>query len=354
MKFLKLDLSFSKIISITVVTIVCTSAFVSIKTCQQELKKIISQNEQIQINLSKTKNNSDLQKLLAEYHINNANYSKQFYEKQSDWLNIWLIFVGIILTSMALFIPFKFSDDLKRIEKDGHDIINDIQEKGAQTIKVVEDSAKQSHTDFIYFKLEHELSLQLQWLGTIEEEKRLEQVTSNLLLFIDTECDDNNLNKNIKNDLYVKVLLQKSLWYMHHKQIVDAYIKSIQCVEKALLLSPDNLDLYIHKSYIIATGNEEDKCDKVIELLEWVLDNKCTNAKQSALNTIYYNLAEAYILSGINNNLLKAINLLPKIDITKIHKNVLVKDFMCWKQKLQNAPDSSTKQQIIKFIEDHS
>ena len=126
MKFLKLDLSFSQIISFTVVTIVCILTFVSINTCQQELKKIILQNEQIQINLSKTKNNSDLQKLLAEYHINNANYSKQFYEKQSDWLNIWLIFVGIILTSMAIFIPFKFSDNLKRIEKDGHDIINNM------------------------------------------------------------------------------------------------------------------------------------------------------------------------------------------------------------------------------------
>lgn len=255
---------------------------------------------------------------------------------------------------MAIFIPFKFSDNLKRIEKDGHDIINNIKEKGTQTIKVVEDSAKQSHTDFIYFKLEHELSLQLQWIGTIGEEKRLERVTSDILLFIDTECDDNNFTKSVKNDLYVKVLLQKSLWYMHHTQIVDTYIKSIQCVDKALLLSPDNLDLYIHKSYIIATGNEENKCDKVIELLEWVLDNKCTNAKQSALNTIYYNLAEAYILSGINNNLLKAINLLQKIDTTKIHKNVLAKDFICWKQKLQSMPNSDEKQQIITFIDKHS
>ncbi len=354
MKFLKLDLSFSKIISFAVVTIVCILAFVSINTCQQELKKIILQNEQIQINLSKTKNNSDLQKLLAEYHINNANYSKQFYEKQSEWLNVWLLIVGILLTTIAIIAPLRFSANIKQIQKDGDDVIKDIRLRNMQVSQKLKEENDKRNLDLIKFRLEYRVLLELQWFGFITTEQQLQKYIDNTLLVIDTECADNQQETRFKNNLYAKVFLHQSRWYNHNKTLTETYKKSIECVNKALLYSPDDVDLYIHKSYIIATGNEENKHDQVIELLENVLSVYCSNIKTSALNTIYYNLAEAYILSGINNNLLKAIDLLPKIDTTKIHKDVLAKDFMSWKRKLQSMPNSNKKQQIITFIDKHS
>ena len=125
-KLPKLDLSIAQIASFFVVLVVCILAHISISNTQQQLNNIATQNEQIQVKLSKTKTNTDLQKLLAEYHINNANYSKQFYEKQSDWLNIWLIFIGIILTTIAIIAPLRFSANIKQIKKAGDDVIKDI------------------------------------------------------------------------------------------------------------------------------------------------------------------------------------------------------------------------------------
>lgn len=354
MKNFKLDLSVGQITSFVVVVTVCVLAFVSTNMCHQQLKRIISQNERIQINLSKTENNSDLQKLLAEYHINNANYSKQFYEKQSDWINIWLLVVGILLTTMAIIAPLRFSANIKQIRKDGDDVIKEIKLRNIQISQKLKDENDKRNSDLIKFRLENRLLLELQWFGFIATEQQLQQYIDNTLLIIDTECTDNQQDTIFKNNLYAKVFLNQSRWYTHNKTVPETYKKSIECIDKALFYSPNDVDLYIQKSYIIATGNEEYKYNKVIELLENVLTVKNGDIKISALNTIYYNLAEAYILSGINNNLLKAINLLAKIDTTKIHKNVLIKDFMVWKQKLQNMPDSDEKQQIMKFIDKYS
>ena len=82
-KLPKLDLSIAQIVSFFVVLVVCILAYISISNTQQQLNNIATQNEQIQVKLSKTKTNTDLQKLLAEYHINNANYSKHFMKNKA-------------------------------------------------------------------------------------------------------------------------------------------------------------------------------------------------------------------------------------------------------------------------------
>ena len=352
--FSKLDISIGQIISICAVVIACFLAFWNIRITHNYLKDIISQNEQIQINLSKTKNNSDLQKILAEYHINNTNYSKQLYEQQTDWLNVWLIFVGILLTSMAIVMPLRYTATINRIQKKGDDVIKEIRYKNMHISKTLTDSANQINIDLTKFKLEYGVSLELQWLWRTHNENDLENSSDIILLMIDTECDDNSLAIEIKNELYSKVFQQKAQWYKNNNHIPDHHEKSLKAIDNAIFFSPNDLNLYISKSYILGTGNMTDRYEKVIELLENVLSTKCFDATMSALNTLYYNLAEAYILSTTNNNLPRAANLIKNINKTKIRKDTLAKDFVVWKNRLQTLPESVEKQKIMDFINEHS
>lgn len=353
-KISKIDMTFSQTMGIFVVIIVCGLAFGSICYSQKHIKHIISQNEQIQTKLSITKSSTDLQKLLAEYHINNSNYSKQLYEDQIAWLNIWLLIVGILLTVMAIIAPLRFSANIKQIKKDGDDVIKDLRYRNIQMLQKLKEADDKRDTDLAQFRLEYRILLELQWFGLMTNEQQVQQYVDNTMLVIDTECDDTKQQIEIKNELYAKVFLQQARWYEHNKTISDAYKKSLNCIDKALFYAPNSIDLYISKGYILATGNEENKYIKVIDLLEKVLAIKCSDAKPSALNTIYYNLAEAYILSHKNSDLSKALELLSKIDTTKIHKETLAKDFINWQKALLDLQESPEKEQIIKFIKTHS
>lgn len=349
-KILKIDMTFSQTMGIFVVIIVCGLAFGSICHSQKHIKHIISQNEQIQTRLSKTKSNTDLQKLLAEYHLNSANYSKQLYENQIGWLNLWLLVVGILLTTMAIIAPLRFSANMKQVRKEGEDFIKDMRLRNAQVSKKLQDNDASRNIDLIKFRLEYKILLELQWFGLITDEKKFEQNADAILLTIDNEHNDTKQDISVKKELYSRVFEHKARWYDYNKNVPDAYKKSLNCINTAMFYTPDNLDLYVSKSYILATGPEPNKYKQVIDMLENVLAVKIENAKPSALNTIYYNLAEAYIMSSTMNNLSKALNLLSKVDTTKIHKETLMKDFGNWKEALQKLPDSPEKLQIINLI----
>lgn len=131
----KWNISLAHIIAALALVVTVIFAIQSVVDSHKMIDKTIQQNEEIQLKLAKTKTQSDLRNALSAYQAQSYQDSKEFYERQSYWLNFWLVVIGILLALITLITPFKYASSVKQIKSEGEGILRDFRKRSNDSLK---------------------------------------------------------------------------------------------------------------------------------------------------------------------------------------------------------------------------
>lgn len=309
---------------------------------------------------------TEAQKLLLEQQSNFLELSKDMYDKQFGWLNIWLVVVGVLFTLACLIIPLQ----IRKVDKDAKEMLDnldgDIQKKYTDLNNYIEkqkeelkansdDIDRKIHLNSVYRHIDVEI---LHMLGEEEysliEGKRmlLESYINSQLADDVYEADRIHLNAFIyrksadwclKKYIKLKDLEPETAKTFYNLAVIDAeYALKISgyskvcalCLAHIFALVPDDKKRYQDIINVLETSLNTDKTDIIPDI---------------DLMTIYMYLV-VYNIMLDEPKIFDAILSLRLIDFSKTNRRLTkIPEFMA---RLKSLPDDPDKLELLRLIDE--
>ncbi|MCL1902399.1 MAG: hypothetical protein FWG18_02085 [Alphaproteobacteria bacterium] len=291
-----------------------------------------------------------LEKRIVKHYENHLDFEKQHYTVQNNWLNVWLLLLGLGVTGISIWNRWSYSqklEELNRASKETldnqkRDFDNHIKDLEAETEKFKEKlqgryqalkqgleqeynamkqgmkkAEKQSDERL---EIDREISNRLQFIDRLPKELEMLLVTDRVLKYI----DDQSISLNDKNRLKSRVYRTKYFWYSNQEKYFE---KALDAINQSIELNPGYIFGYANKSFILSKLN---RYEEAVDLLESVLEKpeaKSADPNMEPWTSIRYNLAEAYIYT---NRFKDAIDMLKLFDINGVPQSALNVDMENW------------------------
>ena len=319
-----------------------------------EVQKLPS-SEKYQIVLSE----DALQNIRVEQNHNFEHFMQQYYEVQSNWLNMWLTFLAIFLGLMAIFIPIICLKFYEKQEEKLENVTKQAVEETKQMKAVREDV--QNYVEQNKREIEKQLNLmskdvkevkQLTYQSKINEfltrayVKLQNKEYDNVLTICDEilSMDDRNfLALTLKGLTYgLQKKYELSIKHMSQALMIQpddnyalcargvSYInlnqfdKAIVDFSKSLIQEPNDIDTLMKRGFAYLKTEQYDKAIK-----DYV---KVVGLKPDTKYALY-NLTEAYLF---NRSLTNAIATIKKYALLK-QPYMIEDDLSVWKRLVENS-----------------
>lgn len=282
----------------------------------------------------RNKKDFSTQNIEKSLEFNNETFMAQYYSIQSNWLNIWLATLAIIMAVLGIIIPICFVKFLENKEKEMDRIINDANEQVKQARAEVENINKQSlnNLSIMEAKLTEVNQKSEQMSKDLSEVKNYvddAKISANLseaielfnkekydetieLLFniLKIKPEDEKINmliakcffeKNLlletikyttnilsKNDSHGYALIYRSLAYSRRKELKHA----LKDIDKIISLKPKIKIHYIEKSLILSSSNTPDDKQKAEKILMDIPLDKLSDSELNCIGLCYIRLQD--------------------------------------------------------------
>lgn len=266
--------------------------------------------------------------------VNNETFMEHYYSIQSNWLNIWLATLAIIMAVLGIIIPICFVKFLENKEKEMDRIINDANEQVKQAKAEVENINKKSleNLQIMETKLaevnkkseqmskdlfevknyvdDAKISASLSEALELFNKEKFDETIELLFNILKIKPEDEKINiliarcfleKNLlletikyttnilsKNDEHIEALSYRSLAYSKRKELKLA----LKDVDKMISIKPKSRMYYIDKSLILSLSNSPDDKQKAEKLLRDIPIRKLFDGELNCVGLCYIRLKD--------------------------------------------------------------